>query len=48
MTEFWVMYAPKDCWLALLLQGWLLPFIVEPMPGSHGQWSILLEKPIGN
>ena len=33
--------------LALLAAGWSLPFIVEPMHGHHGAFSILLERADG-
>jgi len=38
-----VMRAPLDRWLILLTQGWRLPWIVEPMIGHHGVYSILVE-----
>ena len=38
------LYAPRDHWLALLCEGWRLPWIVEPMQGHHGAYSILLER----
>lgn len=37
-------YAPRNQFLALLAQGWRLPFIVEPMQAHHGKYSILLER----
>lgn len=43
MTDY--LYAPRDFWLALLLDGWFLPFVVEPMLGHHGHYSLLLERP---
>jgi hypothetical protein len=39
-----LMFAPRNQFLALLAAGWSLPFVVEPMPGSHGAWSIILER----
>lgn len=44
MTE--VFYAPNNQFLALLAQGWRLPFIVEPMIAHHGKYSILLEREV--
>lgn len=38
------LYAPKGRFLVLLAEGWRLPFVVEPMPGNHGRYSILLER----
>jgi hypothetical protein len=38
------LYAPRDRFLALLAAGWSLPFIVEPAPGHHGHYSIILER----
>ena len=43
--EGWVLYAPRDRWLALVAQGWRLPFVVEPMHGHHGTYSVLLWRP---
>lgn len=43
MTEV-IYYAPRNRFLALLAQGWSLPFIVEPMMAHHGRYSILLER----
>ena len=37
-------YAPIHGFLVYLAQGWLLPFPVEPMMGSHGDHSILLQR----
>ena len=39
-----VIYAPRHQFLALLVKGWRLPFVVEPMPGSHGDHSVLMER----
>ncbi len=36
-----ILYAPRDCWLALLCQGWRLPFIVQADRSGH---SLLLER----
>ena len=38
------LYAPRERWLALLADGWELPFVVAPMPGGHGHHSILLSR----
>lgn len=40
-------YAPVNCYLVLLLQGWRLPDVVEPMEGHHGHYSILLTREEG-
>ncbi|MGD9925253.1 MAG: hypothetical protein AB7V13_27965 [Pseudorhodoplanes sp.] len=45
MTE--AIYAPLDGWLVMLLDGWLPPNPVEPMPHRHGDWSILLTREVG-
>jgi len=37
-----VLFAPRDHFLSLLADGWLLPFIVEPMQGHHGHYAVLL------
>ena len=42
MTDF--LYAPLSKYLALLAQGWALPFVVEPMQGHHGRYSVLLRR----
>jgi hypothetical protein len=39
-----VIFAPRDGFLAYLAAGWSLPFVVQPMPGSHGAWSVMLER----
>lgn len=43
MTDF--LYAPRDHFLALLCQGWRLPFVVEPMEAHHGDYAVLLWRP---
>ena len=44
-----VRYAPRDGWLALLADGWRFnDWIVEPMGGWHGTWSILVTKDGGD
>lgn len=42
MTEYQVRYAPRDAFLLLMVEGWRLPFVVEPLMGSHGVYSILM------
>ena len=42
--DLMVLYAPRNRFLAPLAEGWQLPFVVEPMLGSHGEYSILLER----
>ena len=39
-----LLFAPRHRFLALLADGWELPFVVQPMLGHHGAWSVLLEK----
>jgi hypothetical protein len=36
-----ILYAPRDCWLALLCEGWRLPFVVDV---DRSGWSVLLER----
>lgn len=38
---FSILYAPKDEWLALVAQGWVLPFIVTTDRSGH---AVLLER----
>jgi hypothetical protein len=38
------LYAPIDQFLIALADGWQLPFVVAPMVGHHGAYSILLTK----
>lgn len=40
-SDGWVLYAPRDRWLALVAQGWRLPWVVEP---DRSGWSVLLER----
>jgi|CXWL01.1.fsa_nt_gi hypothetical protein len=40
------LYAPLTGFLAYLARGWMLPFIVEPLPGAHGFHSLCLWRPI--
>ena len=42
MSEYLIRYAPRDGFLALMAEGWCLPFVVEPLLGSHGLYSILM------
>ncbi len=35
---------PRDHWLLALLDGWRLPWIVEPCIGNHGNYSVTLER----
>ena len=37
-------YAPINRYWPLLLKGWRLPDVVEPMEGHHGHYSILLTR----
>jgi len=37
-----VLFCPLDGFLRALCDGWLLPFIVEPMQGHHGHYAVLL------
>ena len=39
--EGWVLYAPRNEWLALLAQGWVLPWIVDV---DRSGYSVLLER----
>lgn len=32
-------YAPVGQFLALLVKGWRLCFVIEPLPGRHGDFS---------
>lgn len=36
-----ILYAPRDCWLALVADGWALPWIVDT---DRSGYSILLER----
>jgi hypothetical protein len=42
--EYEAIYAPVSGFLVYLADGWTLPFVVEPMHGHHGQYSILLTR----
>jgi hypothetical protein len=40
-----VWFVPLDGFLPYLATGWTFANnIAEPMPGSHGVWSILMER----
>lgn len=41
-----VIYAPVNRFLILLAQGWRLQFIVQPMSDHHGQYAVLLWRPV--
>ena len=36
---------PRDRWLIALLDGWRLPFVVEPAMAHHGRYSVTLWRP---
>jgi hypothetical protein len=40
----WALYVPLDQWLLYLATGWQLPWIVQPMGGPHGAWSVLMKR----
>jgi len=41
-----IIFAPLHGWLAYLAAGWTFANgVAEPMPGSHGAWSVCLERP---
>ena len=40
----YALLAPRHQWLAHLAAGWQLPWIVEPMAGHHGEYSVLLTR----
>jgi hypothetical protein len=42
MTEYHPF--PRDRWLLALLDGWRLPFVVEPTMGHHGLRAVTLER----
>lgn len=35
----------RDSWLLALLDGWRLPFVVQPCIGHHQAYSITLWRP---
>lgn len=37
-----VIFADRDHWLAMLARGWRLHFVVDVMPGGHGDYSVML------
>lgn len=36
---------PLNGWLLALLDGWRLPFVVQPTMGNHGNYSVTLWRP---
>jgi len=44
MDSYEVLFAPRDHFLSLLADGWLLPFIVEPMAAHHGHYAVLMTR----
>ena len=41
-----LIFAPRDAFLPYLAAGWRFANdIAQPMPGSHGAWSVMLERP---
>ena len=36
---------PRDRWILALLDGWRLPFVVQPCRGHHGRYSVTLWRP---
>lgn len=40
----WVRAFPPGRFLPALLDGWRLPFVVEPSGGAHGMYSIHLTR----
>ena len=39
-------YAPIRGFLAMMARGWELPFVVQPMRGSHGKYSVLMTRTV--
>jgi hypothetical protein len=40
-----IIFAPLHGWLPYLAAGWrFVNGVAEPMPGSHGAWSVCLER----
>jgi hypothetical protein len=37
---------PRDRFLIALLDGWRLPFVVQPTLGSHGQYAVTLWRAV--
>jgi len=45
MTDGYVIFASRYAFLAYLADGWrFVNDIAQPMPGSHGAWSVMLER----
>lgn len=44
MDSYEILFAPRDCFLCLLADGWCLPFIVEPMMAHHGHYAVLMTR----
>lgn len=45
MTDIDIIFAPRDGFLPYLAAGWRFACdIAEPMIGSHGAWSVCLER----
>mgnify|MGYP006436176853 CR=1 FL=1 len=43
MTD--VIFAPRNVFLAYLAAGWRFANnVAEPMPGAHGDYSVILER----
>jgi hypothetical protein len=40
----WARYVPLHGFLIYLATGWQLPWIVEPMAGPHGAYSVLVTR----
>ena len=42
-----IIFAPRHAFLAYLAAGWrFVHGIAEQMPGSHGAWSVMLEREV--
>jgi hypothetical protein len=40
-----LIFAPRSQFLAYLAAGWTFANgVAQPMPGSHGAWSVMLER----
>lgn len=39
-----VLLCPLDGFPRALCEGWLLPFIVEPMMAHHGHYAVLMTR----
>ena len=40
----WALYVPIHSFVLRLADGWQLPWIVQPMGGAHGAYSILMTR----